>query len=46
MAELPFDPAVNRALVAGRTVVDADCGAMSAAVARLWQKVQCRLGLD
>jgi MinD superfamily P-loop ATPase len=44
--EIPFDPAVNRALVARRSVVDVDCGDVSTAVTRLWDAMQTRLALD
>jgi MinD superfamily P-loop ATPase len=44
--EIPFDPAVNRALVARRSVVDCDCGAVSTAVTRLWDGIRARLELD
>lgn len=44
--EVPFDPAVNRALVARQSVVDADCGAVSKAVNQLWQGIRTRLDLD
>lgn len=44
--EIPFDPAVNRALVARRSVVDVDCGSVSTAVTALWEDLQDRLGLD
>jgi MinD superfamily P-loop ATPase len=44
--EIPFDPAVNRALVAGRSVVDRDCGAVSTAVTGLWEDIQARLRLE
>jgi MinD superfamily P-loop ATPase len=44
--EIPFDPAVNRALVARRSVMDVDCGAVSSAVSGLWESVQDRLGLE
>lgn len=40
--EIPFDPAVGRALVSRRSVVEADCGAVSVAVARLWEGVRQR----
>ncbi len=42
--EIPFDLAVNRSLVARRSVVDFDCGPVSAAVARLWEEIYARLG--
>jgi MinD superfamily P-loop ATPase len=44
--EIPFDPAVNRALVARLGIVDMDCGAVSAAVTGLWDDLRGRLGLD
>ena len=44
--EIPFEPAVNRALVAHRSVVDFECGPVSAAVARLWEEIYARLGPD
>ena len=44
--QIPFDRAVNRALVAGRSVVDVDCGAASTAVIALWEDMQDRLGLN
>ena len=40
--EIPFDPAVNRALVARRSMVDFDCGPVSTAVARPWEEIYVR----
>jgi MinD superfamily P-loop ATPase len=45
VGEIPFDPAVTRALVARRTVVDGDGGPAAAAVVRTWETVSRLLGL-
>ena len=37
---IPFEPAVSRALVARKTVVDFDCGPATVAVIETWDKVQ------
>jgi len=39
VGDIPFDPAVTRALVARRSVAEFDCGPVSEAVARLWEAV-------
>ncbi|WP_242445787.1 ATP-binding protein [Chromatium okenii] len=43
VGQIPFDQAVNRALVARRSVIDIDCGAVTSAVRQLWETVQARL---
>jgi MinD superfamily P-loop ATPase len=40
---IPFDVAVTRALVARRSVIDIDCGAVTIAVRQLWDAVLARL---
>lgn len=44
VGEIPFEPAVNQALVARRNVVDFDCGPVSDVVASMWREVEARLG--
>jgi len=43
IARIPFDKAVNDALIAGRTVVDYGDGAAAAAIRTAWQAVQSAL---
>ncbi|WP_304303279.1 ATP-binding protein [Chromatium okenii] len=43
VGQIPFDQAVNRALVARRSVIDVDCGAVTIAVRQLWETVLARL---
>jgi MinD superfamily P-loop ATPase len=44
VGEIPFEPAVNRALVARTNVMDFDCGPVSEVLASMWQEVEMRLG--
>ncbi|NEV63670.1 ATP-binding protein [Thiorhodococcus minor] len=44
LGEIPFDPAVTKALMAQRSVIDADCGPVVDAVTGLWEAVSARLG--
>ncbi|MBK1693829.1 (4Fe-4S)-binding protein [Chromatium weissei] len=43
VGQIPFDQAVNRALVAQRSVIDIDCGAVTIAMRQLWETVAARL---
>ncbi|MBK1642086.1 (4Fe-4S)-binding protein [Chromatium okenii] len=43
VGEIPFDPAVTRALVARRSIIAVDCGAVTVAVRQLWDNVLARL---
>ncbi len=43
VGELPFEPLVNKALVARQNVVDYDCGAVTKVVKQMWQEVEKQL---
>ncbi|MCK4378212.1 MAG: (4Fe-4S)-binding protein, partial [Deltaproteobacteria bacterium] len=40
VGELPFEPLVNKALVARQNVIDFECGAVSKVVRQMWQEVE------
>ncbi|KHD08941.1 (4Fe-4S)-binding protein [Candidatus Thiomargarita nelsonii] len=43
VGEIPFEPAVNQAQVARKSVVDFNCGEVSKVVARLWADIREKL---
>jgi len=43
VGELPFEPLVNKALVARQNVIDYDCGAVSRIMRQMWQAVEKQL---
>ncbi len=43
VGELPFEPLVNKALVARQNVIDFECGAVTKVVRRMWQEVEKQL---
>lgn len=43
--EIPFEPKVNQALVARKSVLDFDCGLVSTIAARMWENTRERLHL-
>jgi MinD superfamily P-loop ATPase len=42
IGEIPFSPAVRQALVARKSPVDIDCGAVTGIVERMWSEIQSR----
>ena len=40
IGEIPFSPAVRQALVARKSPVDFDCGAVSGIVERMWLEIE------
>jgi len=46
VGEIPFEPAVNQAQVARKSVVDFNCGEVSGVVTRLWADIRDKLFLD
>jgi MinD superfamily P-loop ATPase len=42
IGEIPFSPAVRQALVARKSAVDFDCGAVSGVVERMWSEIEER----
>jgi len=42
IGEIPFSPAVRQALVARKSPVDFDCGAVSGMVERMWSEIEER----
>ncbi|MFZ0254862.1 MAG: ATP-binding protein [Gammaproteobacteria bacterium] len=45
VGEIPFERKVNQALVARKSVLDFDCGSVSATVTRMWENTRERLDL-
>ncbi len=43
IGEVPLDPVVNRAQVARQSVVEYDCGRITAIVKQMWQRVEAEL---
>ncbi len=43
VGELPFEPLVNKALVARQNVIDFECGAVTKVVRQMWQEVEKQL---
>jgi MinD superfamily P-loop ATPase len=43
IGEIPFEPVVNRALVARKSVVDVDCGAVTDIVEQMWGEIEGHL---
>jgi len=46
VGEIPFEPKVNNALVARKSVIDFDCGAVSTTATRMWDNTRELLDLN
>lgn len=45
LGKIPLEPAVSRALVARKSVVDFDCGPATEAVVGIWERLSRRMGI-